>query len=140
MADQNIVAITGRFTRNPEMKQVAGKSLTNFSIAVSKGGKGKEEVSYFDCIAWEKTADLINQYCTKGKQVNITGELKQDRWEKDGQKFSRVNIVVRQIQLLGSKDDQTPEPTPFQEPEPVKQPRQPEPKKENPVDPDDDIF
>jgi single-strand DNA-binding protein len=138
MADLNNLSITGRFTRNPEMKQVAGKSLANFSIAVSKGGKGKEEVSYFDCIAWEKTADLINQYCSKGKQVNITGELKQDRWEKDGQKFSRVSIVVRQIQLLGSKDDQQ-EPTPFQEPA-----RQPEPKKEPPkensVTDEDDIF
>ena len=106
MADINNLTIVGRLTRDPETKQVNGKSLTNFSLAVKKGSKGKEEVSYFDLVAWEKTADLIATYCNKGKQVIITGELKQDRWEKDGQKRSRVSIVVKSIQLLGSKQEE----------------------------------
>jgi single-strand DNA-binding protein len=103
MSDLNIVAITGRFTRDPEIKKINEKSLANFSLAVSKG---KEEVSYFDCTAWEKTAELIQKYCKKGKQVNITGELKQERWERDGQKFNKVCIVVKTIQLTGSRSNE----------------------------------
>lgn len=122
MADLNNISISGRFTRDPEAKQIVGKSLANFSLAVSKGKKGQEEVSYFECIAWEKTADLINQYCTKGKQANITGELKQNRWVKDGQNFSKVIIVVRQIQLLGGKPTESKEnyspPQQHKDPEP----------------------
>lgn len=137
MSDLNIIAITGRFTRDPELKKINEKSLANFSLAVSKG---KEEVSYFDCTAWEKTAELIQKYCKKGKQVNITGELKQERWEKDGQKFNRVCIVVKTIQLLGSKPEQeTQEYTPTQYKEkPASNPEKQKQGDSNEVE--DDIF
>ena len=47
----------------------------------------------------------MKQYLVKGKQIAVVGHLKQDRWEKDGQKFSKVSIVAEEVQLLGGKGD-----------------------------------
>lgn len=64
-----------------------------------------DEVNYFDLTIWGKTAENLKPYLTKGKQVAVEGHLKQDRWEKDGQKFSKVSIVADNIQLLGGKGE-----------------------------------
>jgi single-strand DNA-binding protein len=110
--DINNVNIIGRLTRDPELKQTnGGTAFVNFGIAVNKSytsnGEKKEEVSYFDCIAWGKLAEIINQYCIKGKQVAILGALKQDRWETEsGEKRSKVGIVVENLQMIGSKQSE----------------------------------
>ncbi|EMF70814.1 single-stranded DNA-binding protein [Leptospira interrogans serovar Djasiman str. LT1649] len=84
--------------------------MVNFSLAngrtyVSNGEK-REESHFFDCEVWGKPADIIQQYCKKGKQIAIEGRLKQDTWETlEGKKASRIRIVVENFQLLGSKDD-----------------------------------
>ncbi|EJO69278.1 single-stranded DNA-binding protein [Leptospira kirschneri str. H2] len=102
--------MVGRFTRDPEFKSINGTSLVNFSLAngrtyVSNGEK-REESHFFDCEVWGKPADIIQQYCKKGKQIAIEGRLKQDTWETpEGKKASRIRIVVENFQLLGSKDD-----------------------------------
>ncbi|AKH77585.1 single-stranded DNA-binding protein [Leptospira interrogans] len=108
--DINRVTLVGRFTRDPEFKSINGTSLVNFSLAngrtyVSNGEK-REESHFFDCEVWGKPADIIQQYCKKGKQIAIEGRLKQDTWETpEGKKASRIRIVVENFQLLGSKDD-----------------------------------
>ncbi|EMO67417.1 single-stranded DNA-binding protein [Leptospira kirschneri str. 200803703] len=102
--------MVGRLTRDPEFKSINGTSLVNFSLAngrtyVSNGEK-REESHFFDCEVWGKPADIIQQYCKKGKQIAIEGRLKQDTWETpEGKKASRIRIVVENFQLLGSKDD-----------------------------------
>ncbi|EMI64628.1 single-stranded DNA-binding protein [Leptospira noguchii str. Cascata] len=104
------MTLVGRFTRDPEFKSINGTSLVNFSLAngrtyVSNGEK-REESHFFDCEVWGKPADIIQQYCKKGKQIAIEGRLKQDTWETpEGKKASRIRIVVENFQLLGSKDD-----------------------------------
>jgi len=110
MSDTNHVVICGRLTRDAELKFIpSGTAVAKASIAVNRyAGQNKdEEVSFFDVTIWGKQAEGLNQYLTKGKQVVISGELKQERWEKDGQARSRVEIVARQIQLVGSKDDKS---------------------------------
>ncbi|ABJ75798.1 MULTISPECIES: single-stranded DNA-binding protein [Leptospira] len=108
--DINRVTLVGRLTRDPEFKSINGTSLVNFSLAngrtyVSNGEK-REESHFFDCEVWGKPADIIQQYCKKGKQIAIEGRLKQDTWETpEGKKASRIRIVVENFQLLGSKDD-----------------------------------
>lgn len=108
--DINRVTLVGRFTRDPEFKSINGTSLVNFSLAngrtyVSNGEK-REESHFFDCEVWGKPADIIQQYCKKGKQIAIEGRLKQDTWETpEGKKASRIRIVVENFQLIGSKDD-----------------------------------
>jgi len=105
--DINQVILVGRITRDAELKYTAsGTALCNFSIAVNrrakKGDQWTDEASFFDLTLWEKQAENLNKYLVKGTQVAVQGELRQDRWEKDGQKFSKVQVFVNNLQLLGS--------------------------------------
>ena len=79
------------------------------SIAVNRskkqGDQWVDEVSYFDITIWGKTAENLKPYLLKGKQIAVDGHLKQDRWEKDGQKQSRITVVADSVQLLGGKND-----------------------------------
>mgnify|MGYP002510894529 CR=1 FL=1 len=59
------------------------------------------EVSFIDCEIWGKTAENLKDKLVKGKQVCVRGYLKQDRWEKDGQKQSRLKVIAESVQLLG---------------------------------------
>jgi len=110
MTDMNIVAINGRLTRDAELKYTATSTcICNFSIAsnrsVKKGDKWEDEASFFDCVMFGKRAESINQYLKKGQQVSISGELRQERWEKDGKQNSKVSIAVNNIQLIGGKNE-----------------------------------
>lgn len=113
MTDVNSVNIIGRLTRDLGENDFGyvgtGTARANVSIAVNRSKKQGEEwvdeVSYFDITIWGKTAENLKPYLTKGKQIGVSGHLKQDRWEKDGQKHSRVSIVADVVQLLGGKSD-----------------------------------
>ena len=104
--DLNRVILIGRLTRDPELKDVNGTALVNFSVAngktYSSNGQKKEETHFFDCTAWGKLAEIIKQYATKGKQVSIEGKLQQRIWDSpEGKKMSKVSINVENLQLLG---------------------------------------
>ena len=112
MQDVNKVILVGRLTRDLGTNErdfgyvQSGIARAQVSIAVNRGKKQGdqwiEEVSYFDVIIWGKTAENIKPYLTKGKQICVCGYLKQDRWEKDGQKLSRVFVVAEQVQKFGN--------------------------------------
>jgi single-strand DNA-binding protein len=98
MADIFKVIGTGRLTRDMEIKYTTGgMAIGNFAIAVNrrtkKGDAWQDEASFFDCKLFGKSAEGINQYMTKGKQVAIDGTLTQERWEKDGQNHSKTVII-----------------------------------------------
>ena len=106
MADLNHVTLIGRLTRDAELKYTpVGLAISIFSIAVNRrrknGDQWVDEVSYFDINLYGKPAESLKQYLTKGKQVAVDGELRQDRWEKDGQNHSRIYIAANNVQLLG---------------------------------------
>ena len=82
-----------------------GKARLNISIAVNDGYGDNQYTSYFDVVVWGKTAENIKPYLGKGKQICINGRLRQDRWEKDGQKNSRVVSVAETVHLLGGRDN-----------------------------------
>ena len=110
--DLNRVFLVARLTQDPELKQTStGTNYVRFSVANNKSyvqgsGEKKEEVSYFNCVAWSKLAEIINQYCHKGKQVALEGRLKQNTWQdNEGKKQYAVDIVVENFQLLGSPSD-----------------------------------
>ena len=79
--------------------------MCKFSVAVNRrrknGDQWEEEASYFDVVIWGRSGESLNQYLLKGKAVGIDGELRQDRWQQDGQNRSKVEIVASNIQLLG---------------------------------------
>jgi single-strand DNA-binding protein len=106
MTDINRVFLVGRLTRDAELRfTTAGTPVGKFSIAVNRskkaGDQWEEEVHYFDIVLWGKTAEALSKYLVKGKQVAIDGELRQNRWEQDGQSRSRIEIHAANIQLLG---------------------------------------
>jgi single-strand DNA-binding protein len=106
MTDLNRVFLIGRLTRDAELKFTqSGQAVGKFSIAVNRkrkvGDQWEDEANFFDATLWGRQAESLNQYLVKGKQVGLDGELRQDRWEQDGQKRSKVEIIVNNIQLLG---------------------------------------
>lgn len=110
MTDFNHVGIIGRLTRDAELVNVGQTVKADLSIAVNRSrkqadGSWTEETSFFDFTLWGKTAEGLKPYLTKGKQIAVEGHLKQDRWEKDGQKFSKVSIVAENVQLLGGRSE-----------------------------------
>jgi len=104
--DINSVVLVGRLTREIELRYLnSGTAVGRFSLAVNRikrsGDQREEEVSFFDVVVWGKQAEVLNPYLTKGRQVCVSGELRQNRWEQDGQSRSRIEIVASSIQLLG---------------------------------------
>ena len=86
MAGYNKVVLLGNLTRNPEKKTTSGDtSVTNFGMAMNRkygsGDNAKEEVTFVECTAWSKQADLIAQHVKKGDPLLVDGRLSLDQWE-----------------------------------------------------------
>ena len=113
MTDLNHVIEIGRLTRDISERDfaytTAGKARLTLSIAVNRSekrnGAWQDKVSYFDVTVWGKTAENIRPYLHKGKQIAIDGYLDQQRWEKDGVKYSKVVIIADNVQLLGGNEN-----------------------------------
>lgn len=105
-SDINKVILIGRLTRDPELKHTqGGTSVCSFSIANNRSyttnGEKKEQVSFFNCVAWGKPGEIIAEYMRKGQQIGIDGRLQQRSYDdKDGNKRSVVEIVVDNFQFL----------------------------------------
>lgn len=117
MADLNKVILIGRTTHEIDERSfgytTGGTARLNISIAVNRrekrNGEWADRVSYFDVTIWGKTAENIKSYLHKGKQIAVEGYLDQQRWEKDGQKYSKVCIIADNVQLLGGKNEGAPQ-------------------------------
>ena len=122
MTDLNHVIEIGRLTRDISGYDfgytTGGTARLNLSIAVNRsekrGGEWADKASFFDVIVWGKTAENIKLYLYKGKQIAVDGYLDQQRWEKDGQKYSKVCIIANAVQLLGGNKNGTQGRTPQQ--------------------------
>lgn len=110
VSDLNCVILIGNLTRDAEMSFMnTGNAVVNFSIAINRSKKDGDqwvsEANYFDVAYFGKPAEAVKPYLTKGKKIAVQGSLKQDRWEKDGQKFSKVRIIADSVQLVGGRSD-----------------------------------
>jgi single-strand DNA-binding protein len=106
MADINHVVLIGRLTRDAELKYTSGgQAVCKFSIAVNRrkknGDQWEDEANFFDIVLWGKQGESLQSYLVKGKMVGVDGELRQDRWQQDGQNRSKVEIIANYVQLLG---------------------------------------
>ena len=110
MADINKVVLVGRLTRDAEQSYTqSGYALLKFSIAVNRrrkqGEQWVDEANFFDITSFGRQGEAIASYMTKGRQVAVEGQLRQDRWEsQDGSKRSKVYIDANYVQLLGGRD------------------------------------
>lgn len=109
--DINTVALSGRIVADAQVKYTqSGNVICKFSIAngyrTKKNGEWTDATNFIDVTWFAKTAEKLAQYMTKGKSIAITGELRQDTWEQDGQRRSKIGVVASNVQLLGgSKQD-----------------------------------
>lgn len=111
MPSLNKVLLIGNLTADPEMTFTpSGVAVTKFSLAVNEtwkdgNGEKQERVEFFNCEAWNKAAEVINQYVTKGQPLYVEGKLQTDSWDDKttGEKKYRVKVRVSEFQFLASK-------------------------------------
>jgi len=102
----NTVCIKGRMIKDAELRYTpAGSSVCDITIAV-KNTQDKDSSFFFDCTCWGKTAEFVDKYFGKGKEILITGELRQDKWQdrESGANRSKVKINVREVDFCGFSD------------------------------------
>jgi single-strand DNA-binding protein len=112
MASVNKVILVGNLTRDPQLKYLPSQTaVVEFGLAMNRkfkaaSGEDREEVCFVDCNAFGRTAEVINQYCQKGKLLYVEGRLKLDEWEdkQGGGKRSKLRVVVENFQFLGGRD------------------------------------
>jgi len=105
----NIAIFLGNMTADPELKYTPnGTAVCRFTVAINKrwktaSGETKEEVSFIQVKAFKGQAEACAEYTHKGSLVLVQGELKQERWEKDGQKHEKVGVVAFHVKFLDGK-------------------------------------
>ena len=114
MATLNRFTAIGRLTRDVELRVTPkGTAIATFGLAINRKFKGedgaqKEEVTFLDFEAWQKTAELCSKYLQKGSEVYIESRAKVDTWDDktSGQKRSKVKFVIDAVQFLGGREQQ----------------------------------
>jgi len=102
----NIVVMSGRLVKDPEIRYTKKENtaVATFTLAVDHFQNGEKTADFHKCIAFKKTAELIDQYCIKGSGLLVAGELHDNNWEdKDGKKHYDKQIVVRNMQVTDGK-------------------------------------
>ncbi len=110
MSGLNKVMIIGNVGKEPEMRFTAnGAPVTSFSVAVNRirsgtDGERKEETEWFSVVAWNKLAEICNQFVGKGARIYVEGRLQTRSWDgQDGQKRYRTEIIANDVQFLDRK-------------------------------------
>lgn len=102
MSDINSITLTGRLVRDPENKQFdSGKNACKFSIANSRKYAGKEETSFFNCVAFGKLGEITAQYRKKGDQIAVSGRISQRTWDSPEGKKSVYEVIVGDVSFIG---------------------------------------
>jgi single-strand DNA-binding protein len=107
MSGLNKATLIGNLTRDPELKTTAsGMQICKFSLAINERGKGGETTLFLDVTCFGQLADIVGQYCSKGKQVYVDGRIAVEQWEgKDGQKRTKTGVIADRVIFLGRGDD-----------------------------------
>lgn len=108
MASFNRVILVGNLTRDVELRHTPQRTaVTDIGLAVNERVKRNEqwvdEANFFDVTLWGRTAEVAAEYLSKGSPVLIEGRLKQEAWEQEGKKRSKVKVVCEAMQMLGGR-------------------------------------
>lgn len=109
MASYNKVILMGNLTRDPELKTLPSQTVVcDFALAVNRrwkdaNGGDREDVLFIDCAAFGKTGETIAGNLTKGRPIHIEGRLRLETWEKDGERRSKIRVVVEQFRFVDPK-------------------------------------
>ena len=110
----NRVNISGNLTRDPELRVTAGGTqVLSFGVAVNdrrrnaQTGEWEDYPNYIDCTMFGARAESLNRYLNKGTKVSIEGKLRWSQWERDGQKRSKLEVIVDEIEVMVRREGQT---------------------------------
>jgi single-strand DNA-binding protein len=101
----NNIVIIGRLGQDPELKTTqSGKQVCNFSVAVNEGYGENKKTVWFNCVLWEKTAEVAAKYLKKGSQACVRGRMVSREWTHEGVKRTAWDLVGEQLQLIDSAE------------------------------------
>lgn len=101
----NRVILTGRLTKDIDLRSTPnGKHVARFNIAVRRDDRTAD---FPTCVAWGKTAELLQRYCHKGSLIGVDGKIKTSNYQKDGKDVYKTEIEVSSVEFLSSKDNNT---------------------------------
>jgi single-strand DNA-binding protein len=102
----NKVLLTGRLTRDPEMRALAsGKHVTQFSVATNEyAGNGKERPEFHNVVTWDRLAEICGRYLGKGQQVALEGRIQTRTWDDEkGARHWKTEIVANSVEMLSGR-------------------------------------
>ncbi len=109
----NKVFLTGRLTRDPELRSTAeGNPVLSFGIAVNERirnkqtGEWEDRGNFFDCTMFGARAENLSRFLSKGNKVSIEGRLRWNQWERDGQKRTKIEVIVTEIELMNARHNE----------------------------------
>lgn len=126
----NRVAISGNLTRDPELRTTqGGMQVLGFGVAVNdrrknpQTGEWEDYPNFVDCTMFGTRAEAVGRFLSKGSKVAIEGKLRYSSWEKDGQKRSKLEVIVDEVELMSQRQGQqapqyAPQPAPQAAPRP----------------------
>lgn len=107
----NKVIISGNLTRDPEMRQTAGgMAVLGFGVAVNdrrrnqQSGEWEDYPNFIDCTMFGARAQAVSRFLSKGSKVAIEGKLRWSQWEREGQKRSKIEVIVDEIEFMSPRD------------------------------------
>ena len=108
----NRVIISGNLTRDPELRSTAGgMPVLGFGVAVNdrrknqQTGEWEDYPNFVDCTMFGKRAEAVGRYLNKGTKVSIEGKLRWSQWEREGQKRSKIEVIVDELEFMSSRGD-----------------------------------
>lgn len=108
----NRVLISGNLTRDPELRQTGGGTqVLSFGVAVNdrrrnpQTGEWEDYPNFIDCTMFGARAEALSRYLSKGTKVAIEGKLRWSQWERDGQKRSKIEVIVDELEFMTSRND-----------------------------------
>lgn len=108
----NRVIISGNLTRDPELRATAsGMPVLGFGVAVNdrrrnqQTGEWEDYPNFIDCTMFGARAESVSRFLSKGSKVAIEGKLRWSQWERDGQKRSKIEVIVDEIEFLTARND-----------------------------------
>lgn len=112
----NRVNISGNLTRDGELRQTqSGTAVLSLGVAVNdrrknqQTGEWEDVPNFVDCIVFGQRAQGIAQYMTKGAKVAVEGKLRWSQWERDGQKRSKLEVIVDEIEFMSRREERQPQ-------------------------------
>ncbi len=107
----NRVIISGNLTRDPELRQTAsGLPVLGFGVAVNdrrknqQTGEWEDYPNFVDCTMFGTRAESVAKFLSKGSKVAIEGKLRWSQWERDGQKRSKIEVIIDELEFMSSRD------------------------------------